>query len=309
MPDLREQAAVLALTAATAEEKGEWYRTAQLLQRSGSAIRLLRGDVEGLDAFEAADAMRLAGRVTDEAIGRYEQMISSAADDELRLVTVLDEEYPPNLRLIYNLPPFLFVRGELLRRDDDAIAVVGTRKPSDEGREQAEALASGLAARGITVLSGLAAGIDSEAHRATLREGGRTEAVMGTGIRTVYPEENAGLAEEILAKGGALVSQFWPDAPPTRYSFPMRNVVMSGMAKGTVVIEASSTSGAKSQATKALDHGKRLFLVRKLVLTEEWARRYAERRGAIVFESVDDILAILGRDSEVAQGAQQLTLG
>ena len=130
---------------------------------------------------------------------------------------------------------------------------------------------------------------------------------MGTGIQRVYPAENRELAARIVEAGGALVSQFWPDAPPTRYSFPMRNVVMSGMAVGTVVVEASSTSGAKMQARLALDHGKRLFLVESLVMHEKWARDYAERPGATVVKSVDDVLVAL--ESELRSGVSQLTLG
>src|SRR5690606_11165068 len=159
---------------------------------------------------------------------------------------------------IYNPPPFLFVRGSLSAADERSIAIVGTRRASAAGLEQARWLASSLAKEGVTVLSGLARGIDTAAHRAALDGGGRTVAGMGTGINRRYPAENSELADEI-ERQGALVSQFWPDAPPTRKSFPMRNVVMSGMALGTVVVEASSTSGAKMQARLALEHGKLVF--------------------------------------------------
>ena len=149
-----------------------------------------------------------------------------------------------------------------------------------------------LVAADVTVLSGLARGIDSEAHRASLEADGRTVAVMGTGIRQVYPTENAELAEQIVSSGGALVSQFWPDAPPTSYSFPRRNVVTSGMGQGTVVVEATATSGAKMQARFALEHGKLVFLPTRLVEEREWARRYVAR-GAIVVNSAADIVALL----------------
>jgi DNA processing protein len=158
----------------------------------------------------------------------------------------------------------------------------------------------------VTVLSGLALGIDTAAHEATLDTQGRTLAVMGTGIHRIYPAQNRDLADRIVKAGGALVSQFWPDAPPTRWSFPMRNVVMSGMAVGTVVVEASRTSGAKMQARLALEHGKRLFLVESLVMHEDWARKYAERPGATVVQSVDDVLAAL--ETELQSLGEQLTL-
>jgi DNA processing protein len=116
---------------------------------------------------------------------------------------------------------------------------------------------------------------------------------MGTGIRSmIYPPEHEELANRVAASG-ALVSQFLPDSPPARWSFPMRNRTMSGMAIGTVVVEASKTSGAKMQARLALEHGKRLFLIESLVMQEPWARRYAERPGAKVVQSVDDVLSEL----------------
>ncbi len=126
---------------------------------------------------------------------------------------------------------------------------------------------------------------------------------MGTGIDKVYPAANRDLAARI-AKRGALLSQFWPGSPPRQQNFPIRNVVTSGVAVGTVVIEANSTSGAKMQARLALEHGKRLFLIRSLVLHEEWARRYVEQRGATVIDSVDDVLAVLDAEQ---RPADQLT--
>jgi DNA processing protein len=138
----------------------------------------------------------------------------------------------------------------------------------------------------------LALGIDAAAHEAALDAGGRTVAVLGTGINRVYPPANRDLAVRILERG-AQVSQFWPDAPPTRVTFPMRNVVTSGMALGTVVVEASGTSGARLQARLCLEHGKRLFLLRSLVMHEEWARRYAERPGSTVIDSVDEVVEVV----------------
>jgi DNA processing protein len=296
-----ERAAVLALVSATS---GEWYRTAALIEDAGSALRLVRRDLGEFEAFDRDEAAAIAGQVNDEDLRRYEALIEGYQSRGVRVVTVLDSDYPTNLRHVYNRPPFLFVRGDLREADNRAIAVVGTRKASDAGLEQATKLARGLSDHGVTVLSGLARGIDSAAHRAALASGGRTVAVMGTGIDRMYPKENSALAQEILTSG-ALVSQFWPTAPPTKFSFPLRNVVMSGMAIGTVVVEAGATSGARLQARHALEHGKRLFLVRSLVLHEEWARRYAERKGTMVIDSVEEVLDVL---IELARPAVQLTL-
>jgi len=299
---IAERAAVLALVAAT---PGEWYRTAALVEDAGSALRVMQRQWTGFEPFDVSEAEALVDRVGPGHHRRYEDTIARYEERGIRVVTVLDDDYPTNLRQIYNRPPFLFVRGDLREGDNRGIAIVGTRQPSEAGLDQARRLSEELARNGVTVLSGLARGIDGAAHRAALDAGGRTVAVMGTGIDRIYPAEHQALADDIL-RSGALVSQFWPTSPPTKVSFPMRNVVMSGMAIGTVVIEASPTSGARMQARLALEHGKRLFLVKSLVMHEEWARRYAERPGTMVVDSVEDILDVL---VTIARPVKQLTLG
>jgi DNA processing protein len=302
MPSYSEQAAVLALVART---KGEWHRTADVIETARSALRIVHGDWTGFEPAEVT-ASPLVGAVSDAELAQYEEMIEEYSARGVRLLTVLDDDYPQNLRLVYNRPPFLWVRGSLLANDNRSIAVVGTRSASPEGLEQARSLAEQLAQRSVTVLSGLALGVDGAAHEGALSAAGRTVAVMGTGINTVYPARHSELAERIVESGGALVSQFWPDAPPTKWSFPMRNIVMSGMGVGTVVVEASKTSGAKMQARLALEHGKRLFLVNTLVLREEWAQRYAQHPGTTVVESVDDVVDVL---AALARPVDQLVLG
>jgi DNA processing protein len=266
-----------------------WHFLAREAQRPGGLADLLSGrsSERSGDATKSLAALASSEADLPEHRQRIEAMLDGLPED-VQVTTVLDDDYPINLRVIYNLPPFLMYRGTL--RDDDtlSVAVVGTREASVEGVTRARNLANALTRAGVTVLSGLARGIDTAAHEATLDAGGRTIAVMGTGIRKVYPEENRDLAERIRSTG-AVVSQFWPDSPPTTYSFPRRNVVMSGMGQGTVVIEASATSGAKMQARYALEHGKRVFLLSSLVREREWARRYLDR-GAVEVASADDIL-------------------
>lgn len=302
-----EQVAVVALVAAAADMPGryEWHRVAELIEESGSAVQLIRSGNLGRARY-LPDEAALVANVTPEHVASAERVLNDLRD-EIGLLTVLDERYPDNLRQIYNRPPFLFFLGELGRPIGRSVAVVGTRNASPSGVEQAALLADGLARAGVTVVSGLARGIDTAAHEATLAAGGRTIAVLGAGIRSkIYPPQNEGLATRILDAGGALVSQFWPTAPPTRWSFPMRNVTMSGMSHGTVVVEANSTSGAKNQAMRAVDHGKRLFLVRDLVLGEEWARKLAARsRLVTVVDSVQDIVDVIDR---LDSAPQQLTL-
>lgn len=303
--DHRERAALLALVEAAGHEGWEWYQVAQAVAEGGSAERLLRDDPTGFEV-EDATALRELAQGARSRMEHFSDLIRSEEELGSRCITILDEHYPINLRAIYNAPPFLFVRGRLTRSDDHSIAVVGTRNASPDGIEQATRLSDGLARQGVTVLSGMARGIDTAAHTAALKAGGRTVAVMGTGMHRRYPKENTALADQI-EQVGALVSQFWPDAPPARWSFPMRNVVMSGLALGTAVIEASATSGAKMQARLALEHGKLVFLHKSLVLREDWARKYADQRGALVIEDVDEVLDHIGQLSQ-AETFQQLRL-
>jgi len=287
---LAEQAAVLALTEATT---AEWYRTATVIYENRSAVDLLHGRIGVMADEHRQYAEELASRVEPATVDRFHRLIEDMSSEGIRLLTVLDADYPANLQLIYNRPPFIWVRGELRAEDFRAIAIVGTREATVDGRKRAKRLASGLTREGVTVLSGLARGIDTAAHTGALAANGRTVAVIGQGLRTpLYPKENRDLAEQIVDSGG-LVSQFWPDAPPRSMNFPMRNVVMSGMAMGTVVVEASSTSGAKMQARLALEHGKRLFLLESLVESQEWARRYAARPGVSIVRQLDDVLEVL----------------
>ncbi len=203
--------------------------------------------------------------MTPVDVDRYRAVIEGQQAGGVRVVTVLDQGYPVDLRHIFNRLPFLFVRGTVGERDARAIAVVSSRQASAPGLELARLISAWLTGDGITILSGLARGIDPAAHRPALATKGRTIAVMGAGIALGYPPGHGSLAQEILASGGALVSQFLPGSGPTHFSFPKRNAVMSGMAIGTVVVEASATSGARRQSRLALEHGKRLFLLRPLV--------------------------------------------
>ena len=171
-----------------------------------------------------------------------------------------------------------------------------TRKPATEN--------------GVVVISGLARGIDSAAHEATLSSGGRTIAVIGTGITQTYPKENRELAERIVDQG-VIVSQFWPSTSPAKWTFPLfRNVVMSGLAQGTAVVEASSTSGARMQRL-ALEHGKKVFLLHSLVTDQPWAQKFVAERGAIEVTAVEEIVERLVAPERVqaVSTARQLTLG
>lgn len=207
------------------------------------------------------------------------------------LVTMVDRNYPENLRVVDNRPPLLFVAGQLTDADRRAVAVIGSRRPSADGLRLAADVASALSDAGYAVFSGLATGIDAAAHRAVLAGGGRTVAVIGTGLAHAYPREHAELQAQI-ARESAVVSQFWPESGPTRASFPARNALMSGLTLGSVIVEASEQSGTRVQARHALNQGRKLILMR-VVMAQGWAQALVEKPGVTVAETSADVLAAL----------------
>ncbi|MGW6599170.1 DNA-processing protein DprA [Streptomyces sp. NPDC055036] len=279
----------------------------QELERAALVALLRRGDRSWSEITDQVEVVGSARTVLEDVLDTTGQgslfdtqppadldagiaEIAAWEREGMRLVTILDEDYPLYLRLVHQRPPFLFLRGASVE-DDLRVAVVGTRTPTPEGVAHARAIAGGLAERGVTVVSGLAAGIDTAAHGTALAVGGRTVGVIGTGLRRSYPAQNARLQQEI-AERGLLLSQFWPDSPPTKASFPMRNAVMSGYSLATVVVEAAYRSGARMQARLALEHGRRVFLMRSL-MTHEWAREYASRPNTTVIDGPDDVFTEL----------------
>jgi DNA processing protein len=293
-----DQAKLLALCMV---KDANWQVIAREAQRFGGLERLWSGQ----EAVELSDDAVATAAAVHAARGDLQQLredavalAQEALDAGVALCTVNDEAYPATLRLVYNLPPFLFVRGQLRRQDLLSVAVVGTRRASDAGRGRAADLARSLCERDVTVVSGLARGIDTAAHRAALEAGGRTVAVVGTGILRCYPAENRALAEEIASRG-AVVSQFWPATPPAPYTFPRRNITMSGLAQGTAVIEATAISGAKMQARLALEHGKKVFLLRTLTEDQPWAMKYVQERGAVLVDEVEDIVTVLASPEKI----------
>lgn len=178
----------------------------------------------------------------------------------VQVLTWADDDYPRNLREVYNPPPLLFVRGKIENQDEWAVAVVGTRRASVYGKEAARMIGADLAHAGVTVVSGLALGIDSMAHRACLDAGGRTIAVLGCGVDIIYPPQNASLAAEIVERG-ALVSEYPLGTRPDARNFPPRNRIISGLSLGTVVVEADLGSGARITADFAAEQGREVFAV------------------------------------------------
>jgi DNA processing protein len=290
MTSTRETAAIVALL----RWRGLPARAvADLIEDHGSAVLALehviteaKGDPQ---LFPDADAARPG--VDLDAI---EAEVEAWRAEGMAITTVLDPEYPENLHTVHDRPPMLFVSGALLPTDERSIAIVGTRKPTPDGVARAAKMARRMVDAGYVVVSGLAAGIDTAAHRAALEADGRTVAVVGTGLRHSFPKENAELQLE-LGTISAVVSQFWPDQGPRPWTFPARNAVMSGFARATVVIEASNTSGARMQARLALEHGRPTFLLRSL-MEYDWAQLHAERPGSHVIDTADQVVEILERE-------------
>ncbi|MDN3056151.1 DNA-protecting protein DprA [Streptomyces sp. SRF1] len=225
--------------------------------------------------------------------GRIEEEITQAEKVGAKLTTVLDADYPSNLRNVRDLPPFIFYRGHLHEEADArSVAVVGTRDASDIGISRAKRVARELSEAGFTITSGLARGIDTAAHQTALAYQRRTIAVIGTGITRCYPKENRSLSEEI-AKHGVVLSQFWPSRPPGRDTFPRRNHVTSAVSLGSVVIEASRTSGAKMQARVASEQGRPVLLLQSLVEQQEWARRMVSASAAFAISSTEQAIELL----------------
>lgn len=271
------------------------YRLSGILDERGSAVDIVRLSEEDRLFTTALPTHDLVGAVTPEDITSAHRDVREWLDQGKDIRSVLDLNYPPALRAIFNRPPLLFVEGHWDEgRDSWSVAIVGTRKATLEGLRRATRLSRELTSAGFSVFSGLAAGIDTAAHTEALQRGGRTCAVMGTGINRRYPAQNAGLATQIVEAGGCLISQFFPSQPGAQWTFPNRNIVMSGLTLATVVVEASETSGARMQARVALQHGRTVFLLRSLVEQHAWARKYVTEGAygthAIMISSTQEIL-------------------
>ena len=273
-----------ALVALLRQPGARWSEITADVLSQGSALQVLQRQLGAADTLFPDEAT--IAQVLNEA----NELVRGWSADGIGVHSLFEDSYPVRLRDIHEMPPLVFTRGELAA-DRRAVAVVGTRKPSDRGLQIADRIATALAESGVTVVSGLAQGIDTAAHTAALRAKGRTVAVIGTGVNRCYPAANKELQQRIV-QVGLVLSQFWPDAPPTKQTFPMRNAVMSGYAAATVVVEAAYQSGARMQARLALQHGRPVVLADSL-LVHDWAREYAQRPGVYVVGSPDELVAVV----------------
>ncbi|MCA9085195.1 MAG: DNA-processing protein DprA [Planctomycetaceae bacterium] len=279
-----------------------------LLQRFESGVEVLRQSAATLSTVNGISP-RLAEEILATArSSAVDSILQRCAESNIRLLCKTDDNYPTYLTHVDDSPPILYCRGTLLPQDNLAVGIVGSRRCTMYGRQQAERLAGALARAGFTVVSGLARGIDAAAHRGAMNAGGRTIAVMATGVRNIYPPEHADLAMEII-DAGAVVSEFPLDQKPLPGLFPQRNRIISGLSLGVIVVEATRKSGALYTARHAFEQGREVFAVPGPVdsIASEGCHDLI-RDGATLLRNIDDVLAELGPLTTPATSGESLTV-
>jgi DNA processing protein len=247
----------------------------------------------GAEAISAAGVPRNVARsiVEFRDFDPIEKELCELPNIGARLIKWTDADYPPNLRHIADPPPFLFLRGAATLTETNCIAIVGARAASDAGRRMAQRLGLELAAKGFTVVSGLARGIDGEAHQGALDAHGKTVAVLGCGVDVIYPPEHRKLAEAIIAGGGAIVSELPIGSPPLAENFPTRNRILSGLSLGVIIVEAAEKSGSLISARMALEQDRQVFAVPGSPLSGKTrGSNRLLKEGARLVECVEDVI-------------------
>jgi DNA processing protein len=292
-----ENAALVALLK-TRPEKLTWRKLTDRILDNGSAIDVWHSFHP--ESLLPSDDDTAALEESAAALSRWER-------EGLTFLSALDSHFPRQLQHMAKCPPFLFARGEL-RDDDPAVAVVGSRNVSPRGLALAEQVAESFVAEGFTITSGLAAGVDAAAHKAALRAGGRTVAVIATGLNNSYPAVNRDL-QVAIAERGLVLSQFWPDAPPQKANFLQRNALIAAYSLAAVVIEAGENSGARNLARHAVEQGRPLILTDLVIAANEWARQMLSVAGVHRAAGPADVVEVVKRLSagEDTHGRQPRT--
>jgi DNA processing protein len=289
-----EEWLALALTPALGPTRGR-----RLVEHFGGVERIFQASLTELEAagLPAVSAQALAlGKSRETA---REEVVRAAAAGA-HIVPLDDPAYSPLLKQIYDPPLALYVRGNPAVLSQPGIAMVGTRHPTPYGLGMAERLACDLAARGLTIISGMARGVDSAAHRGCLAGRGRTVAVFGTGVDVIYPRENSRLADQILALGGALISEFALGTFAAPQNFPIRNRIISGLAVGVLVVEAGEYSGTRITARCALEQNREVFAVPGNVTNRNsWGPNTLIKQGAKLVATWEDVWEELPQDVQV----------
>ncbi|QNI34710.1 DNA-protecting protein DprA [Alloacidobacterium dinghuense] len=264
-------------------------RVLRAIREVGSAEDILHLPLTGLEALQfPVQAVQFIadGKALDAANTEIEALIKSGAN----FLAYNDPDYPERLREIFDAPALLWIRGDAKLLAKSSIAVVGTRHPTPYGSGMSEMLSRDLAARGMVILSGMARGVDTAAHKGALAAKGKTVAVWGTGIDVIYPKENKSLAEQILASGGAIVSEMPTGTFPAPQNFPKRNRIISGMSVGVLVVEAGEHSGTRVTARCALEQNRDVFAVPGNVTTKNaWGPNTLIKQGAKLVATWEDV--------------------
>jgi DNA processing protein len=297
-------------------------RCARAVQRLGAAERVFAAsltELEGVGLPAEAAQFCFDGRARAAAL----EEAARVAEQQANFLTPEDEAYPGRLLEIYDPPPVLWVRGNAAQLSRPGIAVVGTRQPTPYGSGMAEMLSRDLARRGMVVMSGMARGVDTCAHKGALEAGGATVAVWGTGIDVIYPKENKKLAEQIVAQGGAIVSEFPLGTFPAPQNFPIRNRTLSGMSIGVLVVEGGEYSGTRITARCALDQGRDVYAVpgnatnknawgpntlikQGAKLTATWEDIWEDLPSQVRMQLEDESQARIGRNESSGEGSASL---
>jgi DNA processing protein len=264
-------------------------RARRLVEKFGAVEDVFHASLTELEAAGLA-AVAAQSIASGKSLAEAEQEMVRAATAGAEVLSLDDPGYPAHLREIYDPPPALYVRGEVSALAQPGIAVVGTRHPTPYGLGMAERLSCDLAARGLIIFSGMARGVDTAAHRGCLNAKGRTVAVLGTGIDVIYPRENQKLADQIVASGGALVSEFAVGTFAAPQNFPIRNRIISGLSLGVLVVEAGEYSGTRITSRCALEQNRDVFAVPGNVTNKNsWTPNTLIKQGAKLTATWEDV--------------------
>src|SRR6202049_2954065 len=275
-------------------------RIKKLIEHYGTAERVFQASLTELEAtgMRAVSAQSLA---TGKSLELAQQECTKAAEAGAKIISLSDPEYPSRLKEIYRPPVILFVKGNVEVLAQPGIAMVGTRHPTPYGSGMAERLSTDLAARGLVIICGVADGIDTAAHRVAIAAKGKTVAVLGTGIDVMYPKENTRLAEQIVALGGALISEFPVGTFPAPQNFPIRNRIISGMSAGVLVVEAAEYSGTRITSRCALEQNRDVYAVPGNVTNKNsWGPNTLIKQGAKLVATWEDVWEDLPAEVKLA---------
>lgn len=249
--------------------------------------------IEGIDEKTSEEIIK-SRKSLEKYEKEFDKIINDTVKKNIKIISIEDEEYPSNLKKIFDAPVLLYYKGKLIKEDKYSLSIVGTRTPTEYGRNVCEKLTKEISELGITVVSGLAKGIDSIAHRVALQNDNTTYAVLGSGVDVIYPKDNKKLYDSIVEKG-AVISEFELGADPDKVNFPRRNRIISGISVGTLIVESGLKGGSLITGSFALDQNKEVFSVPGYIYSKksEGSNELIKNGQAKLVTKVDDILSEL----------------